>query len=55
MILCYADDIAIFFENEEKLKTTIKCIKNWTKDNDMIINHKKSGILMLKNKFYNDQ
>lgn len=51
----YADDIAIFFENLDKLKLGIKIIKQWTEDNQMQINHKKSGIMFLRKKDYKEE
>lgn len=44
-VLCYADDIAIFFHDRPQVNNAINTLKEWSTNNDMRINHKKSGIM----------
>lgn len=52
-ILCYADDIAIFFHNVFHLDIAIRILTTWSTNNDMRINHRKSGIMLKPSKYYN--
>ena len=49
-MLCYADDVAIFFHGATNLERIIKNLEDWASENEMIINKKKSGILFIKKK-----
>ena len=47
-VLAYADDIAVIAKNYDELISVMKIIENWAENNDMIINKKKCGILVVK-------
>ena len=47
-VLAYADDIAVICSNHNELIKVMKVVENWAKNNDMNINKKKSGILIIK-------
>ena len=47
-VLAYADDIAVITKNYDELINTMKIIENWAENNDMNINKKKCGILVVK-------
>ena len=49
-ILCYADDVAIFFNGMHKLKQILKNLEDWTLKNEMKINKSKSGIMYIRKK-----
>ena len=44
--LAYADDLAVVSKGRQKLKKAIEICMKWTIENKMIINKKKSGILI---------
>ena len=44
--LAYADDLAVVSKGRHKLKKAIEICMKWTQENKMIINKKKSGILI---------
>lgn len=46
----YADDLSILLEGKKNLKKAIDIITLWSKQNDVIINLKKCGILILNEK-----
>jgi len=52
-MLCYADDVAIIFHSKEQLSWIIRNLENWTTQNKMTINKKKSGI-MFGRKYVNE-
>ena len=45
-ILYYADDLLMLCTSEEQLKRVIKIITKWSEENGMVLNKKKSGILV---------
>ena len=47
-ILEYDDDIAVIFKNKLELLNVINIVEDWANNNDVKINKKKSGILILK-------
>ena len=49
-VFAYADDLAIAGRNVFKLKEAIEIVSKWTKDNEMKINRKKSGIIFYRKK-----
>ena len=46
-VLGYADDIAVLCEDEYKLIEAIDIIQNWSTRNKILVNKKKSGIMVL--------
>ena len=48
-ILAYADDICIVCHSIPHLKRTISIIEEWSRDNGLTLNKKKSGILQIVN------
>ena len=42
-----ADDIALICKNEEELQNAMDILDNWSKNNDIAVNKKKSGILVI--------
>ena len=46
----YADDLATIGKGRKKIEEAIKIVEVWTRENNMIINKKKSGIIIHKNK-----
>lgn len=49
-MLCYADDVAIFFHGVNKLRSIINNLEEWTQKNGMIVNKSKSGIMYIRKK-----
>ena len=49
-VFAYADDLAIVGKYNVRLIEATEIIENWTKENKMIINKKKSGIMFIKKK-----
>ena len=47
-VLAYADDIAVICKNKNELLNVMNIIDKWAINNDVLINKKKSGILVLK-------
>ena len=51
-VYAYADDLTVVGRGEERTKTAISIVEEWTTKNstknDMIINRKKSGIMFFK-------
>ena len=45
----YADDLAVLCDGEEELFKTMDIIEIWCKENDIEVNKKKSGILIIEN------
>ena len=45
-VFAYADDLAIVGIGDEKLRDVIKIVEDWTVENKMEINKKKSGIMI---------
>ena len=45
--LAYADDLVIICKNDEELTRGIETLRKWSKANDIMVNEKKSGILIL--------
>ena len=48
-VLAYADDIAVICKDKEELIKAMKLIDQWANENYILINKKKSGILVLCN------
>ena len=44
-VLAYADDIAILIKGELKLDWAIKALRKWSKEYQIEVNEKKSGII----------
>jgi len=44
--MAYADDLAIVGKSRKKLMKAIEICMKWTLDNKMVINKKKSGIII---------
>ena len=42
----YADDLAVIGYNRCRLFKTIDIIEEWAKDNNIVINKKKSGVIL---------
>ena len=49
-VFAYADDLAIIGKKKERLTEAINIVENWTRNNKMQINKKKSGIIFYKRK-----
>ena len=49
-ILAYADDLAVICENETTLVEVMKVIHRWSEENGIMVNKKKSGILVIQGK-----
>jgi len=49
-ILLYADDILILCDSPNQLRKCIQIIENWSKENGMQLNRKKSGIVSFVNR-----
>ena len=47
-LLAYVDDIAVICKNKDEILKVMDIIDIWAKNNDVLINKKKSGILVLK-------
>ena len=45
-VLAFADDLSVIGINEENLRKAIKICEEWSEENEMQINKKKSGILL---------
>ena len=54
-VYAYADDLAIVNKHRSNLELAIEIVEEWTKDNLMIINKKKSGIIMHRKKISKKQ
>ena len=50
----YADDILILCQTPEQLKKCIKVVEQWSTDNGMELNKKKSGILVFSSRTARD-
>jgi len=50
-LLFYADDILILCSSMEQLRTTINTLEEWTIANGMVLNKKKSGIVVFAGRF----
>ena len=48
-VLAYADDLAVICKNKEELDKVIDCLENWATTNEIDVNKKKSGILIIDN------
>ena len=46
----YADDLALTTKGKREMNRAILVIEQWTKENSLILNSKKCGILRLKKK-----
>ncbi len=53
-LLFYADDLMAICSSPEQLATAIKIIKRWSNENGMVLNAKKSGIVVFANRFARD-
>ena len=49
-VYAYADDLAIIGRYKEKAEEAIEIVKEWTEENEMKINKKKSGIIFYRKK-----
>ena len=49
-MLCYADDVAIFFHGINHLKSILKNLEEWTLNYELTINKDKSGIMFIRKK-----
>ena len=49
-MFAYADDVAVIGYGRRALKKLIRTCEEWTKENNMKINQKKSGIIWHKGK-----
>ncbi len=47
-VLAYADDVAIIFHTKDQLSRAMIIIETWCRENSMIVNKSKSGILYLQ-------
>jgi hypothetical protein len=43
----YADDLAVLTKGKANIIKAVQTIENWCKQNDMVINHKKCGIMKI--------
>lgn len=48
-ILAYADDLAVICKNKQELDKVIDILENWATTNEIAVNKKKSGILIVDN------
>jgi len=48
-VLAYADDIAVICRNREELDKLIDLLEEWSNLNEIVVNKKKSGILVIDN------
>ena len=48
-VLAYADDLAVICKNKQELDKVIECLGNWATVNEIEVNKKKSGILIVDN------
>jgi hypothetical protein len=46
-VLAYADDIAIICRDEDELNKVIDTLDKWSSENDIMINKKKSGVMII--------
>lgn len=46
-VLAYADDIAIICRDEDELNKVIDTLDKWSLENDILINKKKSGVMVI--------
>jgi hypothetical protein len=48
-VLAYADDIAVICKNKQELDKVIDLLEKWATENEIAVNKKKSGILVVDN------
>ena len=53
-ILAYADDLCVLCQDKNELLRAIKRIDKWSKENDINVNRKKSGIFVIRGEEQND-
>ena len=46
-VLAYADDLAVICRNNDELNIVIDTLEEWSKLNEIEVNRKKSGILII--------
>ena len=44
--LAYADDLAVVGYNKDRLRGAIRLVEDWANRNEIIINKKKSGVMI---------
>lgn len=49
-MLGYADDLCVICDNLEEVSKVIEVVRNWSKNNNMRLNEKKSGIVEFINR-----
>ena len=47
-VYAYADDLAIIGKDRERAEEAIRIVEEWTEENDMKINKKKSGFIFYR-------